>query len=242
MEQVKSYLRPVRNWLQDLTKPRVERLNKKYDRDTVCIIASLPNDAVCIDIGASSGSILKEMIHLVPRGRFFAFEARPEAAQRLQEHFPEVETHAVALSNEVGTATFHVVEENLGYSGLRRQDYPGGSTVREITLPVDLLDNIIPHDLDITFIKLDVEGAEYNVLQGASEICRRSRPLIVFEYGLAGRDNYSTTPAMIFNLLASLGLKVSLLSAWLKGKHAMDLQTFERACHKHYYFAAHPPR
>ena len=211
-----------------------------YDRITVQIIGSLPADAVCIDIGASNGAVLKQMVRLVPQGSFFAFEARPDAAKALKDRFPNVETHAVALSDEVGTATFNIAVEDPGYSGLRRQEYPDEFTVREIEVPVNRLDNIIPSGLDVSFIKIDVEGAEYAVLQGASEICKRCKPLMVFEYGLAGRNNYSITPEMIYNLLCSMGMSIWLMPHWIKGKGPLSLQQFEKVCDKHWYFVAHP--
>ena len=35
------------------------------------------------------------------------------------------------------------------------------------------------------FIKIDVQGAEYNVLSGAVQILRRDKPVVYFEYYLA---------------------------------------------------------
>ena len=139
-------LKKARKWIRDLRKSPMHRRNDQYDRDTFHIISTLPKGATCIDIGAASGTILQEMIDKVAEGTFYAFEARPGAATLLKENFPGVTVHSMALSNEVGEATFNEVVDNSGYSGLRRQEYPGEYAVKEIKVAVECLDNIIPDD------------------------------------------------------------------------------------------------
>jgi len=239
MEPLRRVLRPVKRWLKESMLPRVNRVNNQYDRNTYEIIETLPDDAVCIDIGASNGSVLKRMIASVPNGKYYAFEARPDAAEALRENFQQAIIHSLALSDEKGTTTFHVAVDDPGYSGIRRQEYPGDFQVDEIEVPLDTLDNVIPQDEPVKFIKLDVEGAEYKVLSGASQLLKRTKPLLVFEYGRAGRDNYGTSPKQIFDLFESCGMEISLLSDWLKGRGSMNLQKFEKACNSHWYFVAH---
>jgi FkbM family methyltransferase len=44
------------------------------------------------------------------------------------------------------------------------------------------IDDLVPVDKKIDFIKIDIEGAELNALTGASELIRRCRPTIVSEF------------------------------------------------------------
>ncbi len=52
---------------------------------------------------------------------------------------------------------------------------------RSLLLPCKTLDSIVPEKDEVTFIKCDVEGAEYQVLLGASEIIRQSHPFMIVE-------------------------------------------------------------
>ena len=135
---------------------------------------------------------------------------------------------------------------NPGYSGLkqRRYDRPK-EEIQEIEVKTDLLDNLIPGDVRITFIKVDVEGAELQVFKGGVETIRKNRPVIVFEHGLGGSDYYGTGPDDIYDVLVEqCGLRLFLMADWLKsrGKAFMERETFREQFSKgsNYYFMAAP--
>jgi FkbM family methyltransferase len=68
--------------------------------------------------------------------------------------------------------------------GLRPRSY--GETpvnVEEITVDMVRLDDVLPPGYDLRLIKIDVEGAELEVLRGAIGIVERCRPYIIFEHG-----------------------------------------------------------
>ncbi len=240
VSRLRMLVRRVRAWIRWRQMSEVERLNQTYDRDTVRIIESLPANANCVDVGASDGAILREMIRACPNGSHLAFEARPEAAARLAASYPMVCVHGVALADKVGEATFNVFDSNPGYSGLRTQTYPGiDARPREIRVPLETLDHVIPPNQSVAFIKIDVEGAELAVLKGAQALLQRQRPIVVFECGRAGRESYGLTPAMVYEFLRSCDLRVSLLSDWLRHRPALTLDRFEAESLRHFYFVAH---
>ncbi len=107
----------------------------------------------------------------------------------------------------------------------------------------DLLDNIVdPADV-VDFIKIDVEGAELEVLRGGIETIKRSKPVIVFEHGLGAADCYGTRPEEDYALLCGeCGLRLSLLDGWLEGRQALSEYEFCKQFYKglNYYFVAHP--
>ncbi len=180
------------------------------------------------------------MVRSAPRSRHFAFEPRPEAAAYLRRSFPTVEVHELALCDRAGSAPFQVVEDSPMWSGLRLQTYPERNPrIEQITVRTDRLDNVIPADLRVDLMKIDVEGAESLVLRGATRTCRRWGPLIIVEYGLAGRQQYGVSPAAFFDLVESLDLKISLLRDWLADERPLERAEFERHCDTHWYFIAH---
>jgi hypothetical protein len=57
-------------------------------------------------------------------------------------------------------------------------------------------------------IKIDVEGAEVNVMRGAAATLERHRPHVVFEHGVGGADLYGSASGELFDLLDGAGLRV----------------------------------
>jgi FkbM family methyltransferase len=143
------------------------------------------------------------MLEIAPRGKHYAFEPIPYLAANLRRLCPTVSVHACALSDTEEVATFAHVVNVPGWSGLRRGDYPDQVEVEQITVDVRRLDDVIPADTAVRFIKIDVEGAELQVLRGGVNTIRRCRPHIVFEFGEGHARPYGTTPEMIWDYLTS---------------------------------------
>jgi FkbM family methyltransferase len=176
------------------------------DRDARCLLAALAyllrDDSCCVDVGAHHGDVLALCRRLAPRGRHFAFEPIPELAAGLRRRFPGVELHEVALTDESGAAPFHHVRTNSGYSGLRRRTFDRpNEQVEMISVRTARLDDVVPADQRVDFVKIDVEGAELQVLRGGIRTISRWRPVIVFEHGRGAAEHYGTTPAMVHHFL-----------------------------------------
>ncbi len=78
-------------------------------------------------------------------------------------------------------------------------------------------------------MKVDVEGAEQQVFQGALETLKRTRPLIVFEHTLAGSSAYDTGPRDLYALLVD---EVDLRIFDLNGNGPFGISEFERLSHQ----------
>lgn len=218
--------------------------NAKYDAETYEIMRRvLTAGATAIDIGASRGKFVYEFDRYAPGGRHFAFEPIPDSFEVLNRHCSGtgVECHNLALSDRRGTTAFHV-SENLGYSGFRpTDDAKSFGPGRDITVRTEKLDDLIPDDLDVSFIKIDVEGAEFMVLRGAENIIKRCAPTIVFEFeGHAAA--YGTTAGDVFDLLQSFGLDIWNTEYFLADKPAYSRDEFVSAHEKAYefYFVSAP--
>ncbi|HET7464278.1 MAG TPA: FkbM family methyltransferase [Longimicrobium sp.] len=137
--------------------------------------------AVALDVGANVGAYTLLLGGWVrPGGRVFAFEPAPEAFGGLARHVAlnglgDVVTPVrAAAAASTGTATL----AGDGLSGANRLDASAaGERVETVTID-DFCrrENVVP-----TFIKIDVEGAELDVLRGAREtISRGGEGLAVF--------------------------------------------------------------
>jgi FkbM family methyltransferase len=163
--------------------------------------AVLKTNSNCVDIGAHKGAFLKKLVDLAPNGQHFAFEPIPALAKELSVKFPQVRVFDCALANETAEVTFHHVLNLPGWSGIKMQSYPIEGEMESIMVDLARLDDLLPPDVPIHLIKVDVEGAEYEVLCGAENIIRRDKPYIVFEHALIHSLAYGTTSEMMFDLL-----------------------------------------
>lgn len=190
---------------------------------------ALAADSNCVDVGAHRGALLVEMVRVSPGGRHLAFEPLPHLAARLREHFPGVEVHQSALSNHSGTADFAYVHGRAeGWSGLRFRPLPTGEepVVEQIDVRLEALDEVLDAAYAPALIKIDVEGAEQQVLEGALETLRRHRPIVIFEHGAGSADAYGTAPADVYRLLTE---EAPLRIFDLDGSGPYSLADFERA-------------
>lgn len=189
---------------------------------------SLAPDANCIDVGAHRGAVLAEMQRVAPSGRHIAFEPLPHLCEPLRAMFPAVEIHEAALSNQPGTADFayvHGVSE--GWSGLLFRPLPTGETaeVEQIKVRLEVLDEVLDPEYRPALIKIDVEGAEQQVFEGALGTLRRHRPIVIFEHGSGSAETYGTSPADIYTLLRD---EADLRIFDLDGSGPYTLQEFQR--------------
>jgi FkbM family methyltransferase len=218
-------------------------MNDLYDIQTIEVMKRvLKRDSNCVDVGCHKGDILRAILNVAPDGTHYAFEPIPILFDALKVEFPSVHTLNIALSDVKGRASFQYVTSNPGYSGLKRRQYDReDETVEEIFTQTAPLDSILPADFHVDFLKIDVEGGELQVLQGAVKTIVRCRPTIVFEHGLGAADYYGVRPEFIYDVLSGdCGMSIFLMESWLFGGMALTRVEFVRQFKtgENYYFMA----
>ena len=151
-----------------------------------------PGDCV-LDIGANVGDWTVSMAARVgPLGKVIAFEPVPYLAEtivktaRVNRH-GWVEVQPLALGATDGTTEFSVERGNSGGSRIGRVE----GDFSQITVNTARLDSFLASRPEITrvdFVKIDVEGFEEAVLQGARASLARFRPGLLFESGMETAD------------------------------------------------------
>jgi FkbM family methyltransferase len=145
----------------------------------------------------------------------------------LRAKFPDVAVHQVALAETPGQSTFHIDPQKSGFSGLHQH---GDGASAAITVECARLDDLIPEDLGIGFIKIDVEGGELGAFKGMRRVLSEGRPVILFECTRSGLAASGTTAEQVYAFLSDESrYDVYMMLAWLEGGAALDLTLFDRA-------------
>jgi FkbM family methyltransferase len=173
------------------------------------LACALRGDGTYVDVGTNRGQVLRDAVRIAPHGRHIAFEPIPELAREVRRAFPDVDCREKALGAEAGQARFCHFRKLDGWSGLRRSPEvsdadgdPEFITVQVSTLDEEL-DGVRPR-----VVKIDVEGAELQVLQGARSLLADTRPVLIFEHVAAASRLYDTQPGSVWDVLAESGYEV----------------------------------
>jgi FkbM family methyltransferase len=207
--------------------PELHEIHSEPERIRTAVARVLDRASHAVDIGCHYGSLLSQLCRRAPAGRHVAFEAVPEKVRFLRRKFPEVDVRALALSDRAGRASFFIDENATGLSSLAA---PRERRQRRIEVTSARLDDVLPRDRRFAFVKVDVEGAEILVFQGALEVLRRDRPLLLFECGPGGAKAFGHAPEDLHELLtATAGYLIFSLRDFLERGAPVDAPTFTTA-------------
>lgn len=170
---------------------------------------ALARSSNCIDVGSNQGRVLADMLRFAPEGSHIAYEPLPVLHEQLTLRFPGVDVRKVALSDADGSSSFLHVKNLPEYSGLRRRAYPAKPNIELIEVLTERLDGHLPEHYVPDLIKIDVEGAEQLVIEGAMQTLKTHQPIVLFEHGRGAAEYYGASPTAIYHLLCDLaGLRI----------------------------------
>ena len=221
-----------RFWIPDGMKEdtilRVLAAGQEWDPlSTAIYSACVQAGDVVMDIGAFNGVRTLRLAQLVgDEGLVYAWE--PQADLRAQLHtnlmlngVTNVVVLPFAASGTAGARDIWLNKANRGGSSLHRGEdaaCPGGKVK---ALPVDAL---LP-DRRISFLKIDVEGHEQEMLCGARRLLQRDRPALYIEIWTdpqRRKAGATDSQADVFGRLESLGYRVPPIDDWGRPDHFLE--------------------
>jgi FkbM family methyltransferase len=157
---------------------------------------ALKKSDVVFDIGTNVGLMTLQFAQLVPEGKVYSFEPTHYALQRLKRNLelnPEL-AKRVEVTNTFISAKSETAPNIVAFSSWKvngesdSSNHPVhlGTPKSTEGVPSITLDDFVKMKNigRINFIKIDTDGHEYEVFQGARETLRKLRPFVVFEIGL----------------------------------------------------------
>lgn len=205
-----------------------------FEADVLAALRRLIRPADCVvDVGANIGYFTLHAGRLVgPAGRVHAFEPEPENYRLLKHNvdaqgFRHVSCHAVALGEASGELPLFLNTWNGGMHRLYESVCNDGP---HVTVPVRRLDNLLG-DVPINLLKIDVEGLEFAVLQGARKCLERSPTLkLILEFCPPTSIEAGSSPSLLIRHLSSLGFMAHAMSGERIAEDELvrDAEAFER--------------
>jgi FkbM family methyltransferase len=228
LERPLQRLRYIANFPKRRRHPELAELYAEAGRVDAFLAKLLKRDSNCLDVGCHLGSFLSLLLRYAPGGKHMAFEALPEKAERLKKKFPGVQIVQGAVGDKPGEITFYQDLTYSGYSGMNVQrDY---HQLSEVKVRCETLDNLVPADRHIEFMKVDVEGAETLVLQGATKLIGRCKPVILFECTPDGLKGAKQSAADVYNaFVEGLNYRVYLIKDFAGRGEPLTVESFRKS-------------
>lgn len=171
---------------------------------------SIPHGGVVVDVGANIGAF--SLFAARGAGTVLAFEPEPRNHERLRRNidlngFRNITPIPMAVSSKTGTCTFHIAAD--GNSGAHSLHLTYGDSSPENTVTVETLsiaDILERHSLPvIDFLKLDCEGAEWEILETLTpEVSARIHRIALETHPM---ENYTVQDAV--RMLEGLGYRTT---------------------------------
>jgi FkbM family methyltransferase len=193
--------------------------------ETTVIAKFIAKGATVFDVGANRGEWSQQVLnHCQGEARVFAFEPNPVSFSELSAWVEMSRPGSItpieaAAAGAPGFRPFQVYDWQDEFSGFYRRTHPvfDGRPPRTIEVRALTLDDFCRERgvRNVNFLKLDVEGAELEVLTGCRRLLAQARiDFIQFEYGGTFRDS-GTRLADVFRLLQDQGYRLFKLGGEL---------------------------
>ena len=207
----------VAGWLSNhlyiLYKPAYFLYKRLRDRDEARIMrACIRRGDHVLDIGANIGFHSRLMASLVGEGgRVSSYEPSAISHRRLLDNtrqMPQVIVQQAAVASHNGTVRVFVSKE----LSVDDRVYKTHTHNPSIEVRACRLDDHIPTDRPVSFVKIDIQGSEVDALQGMRRILTGSnRMMVLCECSPYALEEAGSSVASLLDSLESAGLVVKLL-------------------------------
>lgn len=181
--------------------------------DSPFLLAAAKNKGIIFDIGANAGYYAIHFARLFNEIKeIHAFEPIPETYETLVHNVAinglseKIRTNNLALGNRSGEATFYLPDFS-GSCAASLQNLHPEECNQKITTKITTLDQYCESKnlTQIDLIKIDVEGAEYFLLEGALETLKKFKPTLFVEILRKWSRQFGIEPNQTIQQLTTLG-------------------------------------
>lgn len=186
------------------------------------IRSSLLPDYVCLDIGANEGYYTDLMARNTKQ--VYAFEPEYHNFKALSANMAYNGNENVilvnkAVGNVISQRTLYKSNVNNGMHRIYKSKWNAKHAATQEIDCITIDDNILPLLSRLDFVKIDVEGSEWGVIQGMTKTIGKFMPKIVLEYHWPSLEEYEEGSAFaLYNYLKAMYGKVNLMMTSYHGQ------------------------
>lgn len=173
-----------------------------------------PNPEIILDIGCNVGAWTLPIARRYPDATIMSFDCQEYLVRCLDKtvdlnKLTNVQTNVMAISDHSGTVRYGSIDYTWGgnFGAFELEPPYHNSDFNGRVLP-GRFDEVEQRTIDqfdlnnVGLIKIDVEGMELKVLNGAVETLQRCRPVVLFEHHKTNRQE-------VENLLQNIGYRIA---------------------------------
>jgi FkbM family methyltransferase len=167
-----------------------------------------------IDVGANIGFLSLNFAHACPKGRIYSFEPDSETFISLRHNVQLTQASNITLFNKAvgaapGTAHLYKIYSNNPGANRILKEKPEIEAASE-TIEIVTLDSLKAQGLidKVELIKIDVEGFESFVLEGARSLINEWKPILFVELAEINLRQQNCTALSLIQLIEDLGYNV----------------------------------
>lgn len=187
--------------------------------ETEFVKKQVKNGDIVFDIGANIGYFTLIFAKLVGnKGKVYAFEAEPQNFELLKKNveingYQNVILENVAVSKKNGKTELFLSEKNSGMHRIYSSHFCSDKSIQVNMIKLDDYLNNIKFNDKISFIKMDVEGSEFGVLEGMEKTLKENEKLtIILEFVPSCIKEYGAQPKDLLNFLRNYGFIFSFIN------------------------------
>jgi FkbM family methyltransferase len=193
------------------------RASGSWDEPDCRLLEShLAPGGVVIDVGANIGYMTLIAARAVgPTGTVIAIEPHPDNVALLRDNLARngmakrVRVVSAAAWDAPGTVDLAECEDNTGDH--RVETLTNERSVLQVEAVT--LDDVVPDSLHVDLIKLDTQGTEHHVLEGAQTVLARDRPIVLSEFWPDGLRERGEDPRAVMQRFRELGYAIEIPDA-----------------------------
>jgi len=175
---------------------------------------------IVVDVGANIGYYTLIAAKLVRnKGRVYAFEPEPNNYKLLVKNietnnYTNIIPVPKAISHKEGKVKLFIDKVNLGLHSFSENNVleKNGSIEVEMLTLDNFFENVVKNN-KIDLVKIDTQGAEGLVIEGAEKTLRNNSLKILMEFWPTGVTNVGTDPIKLLQKLLDYGFKINYINA-----------------------------
>ena len=171
-------------------------------------------DFVCLDIGANTGEYTKLMASNCKE--VYAFEPDSSNFAALAEYVKDYHNcilYQNAVTKEYGKTTLYKSSVNNGMHRIYQTSWHNKMLGTEVVDCINIDGFVLPRLDRLDFVKIDVEGSEWGVLQGMARTLHKFRPTMIIEFHAPSLEEYQHGSAKeIYDFLIQYYGKIRLMA------------------------------